>query len=119
WTPAHRKLLETAARSPGVARIFVNPAIKKALCREASSDRGWLRLIRPWWGHNYHFHLRLSCPSGQSGCENQEPPPVGDGCDQIGWWFTEEALHPKPGPPPRPVRISEMPAACAALVQQH
>jgi penicillin-insensitive murein endopeptidase len=117
WTPQHRKLLEAAARSPGVARIFVNPAIKKALCREAGADRGWLRVIRPWWGHNYHFHLRLSCPAGQPQCENQQPPPPGDGCDQLGWWFTEEALHPKPGPPKPPLRIVQMPAACAALVR--
>jgi penicillin-insensitive murein DD-endopeptidase len=118
WTPAHRKLLETVAHSPGVARIFVNAAIKKALCREAGPDRSWLRLIRPWWGHNYHFHLRLSCPAGQPQCENQEPPPPGDGCGELGWWFTEEALHPKPGPPKPPLPISAMPAACAALVQQ-
>src|SRR5256885_8545913 len=56
WRPEHRKLLETVARSPGVARIFVNAAIKKALCREAGGDRGWLRLIRPWWGHRSEEH---------------------------------------------------------------
>ena len=33
WRPQHRQLLEAAARRPGVARIFVNPAIKRALCR--------------------------------------------------------------------------------------
>jgi penicillin-insensitive murein endopeptidase len=117
WRPEHRKLLETVARSPGVARIFVNPAIKKALCREAGGDRGWLRLIRPWWGHNYHFHIRLSCPATQPECQEQTAPGPGDGCGELDWWFTEEALHPKPGPPARPLRISEMPAACAALVQ--
>ena len=115
--PEHRKLLETVARSPGIARIFVNAAIKKALCREAGADRGWLRLIRPWWGHNYHFHIRLSCPAAQPDCQEQTAPGPGDGCGELDWWFTEEALHPKPGPPPRPLRISEMPAVCAALVQ--
>ena len=117
WRPEHRKLLEAAARSPGVARIFVNAAIKKALCREAGGDRSWLRVIRPWWGHNYHFHLRLSCPVDQPQCENQEPPPPGDGCGELDRWFTEEMLHPKPGPPKPPLPISAMPPACAALVQ--
>ena len=116
WTPQHRKLLETVARSPGVARIFVNAAIKRALCREAGADRSWLRLIRPWWGHNYHFHLRLACPPGQPQCENQEPPSPGDGCDALAWWFTEEALHPKPGPPRAPLRVADLPAACRGLV---
>ena len=40
WTPQHRRLLETVAREPAVARIFVNPAIKRALCREAGLGPG-------------------------------------------------------------------------------
>jgi penicillin-insensitive murein DD-endopeptidase len=116
WRPEHRKLLELAARSPGVARIFVNPAIKRALCREAGADRDWLRLVRPWWGHNYHFHVRLSCPRGDAACQGQPAPPAGDGCGaELDWWFTPEALHPKPGPPERPLRVADLPPACQAL----
>ena len=110
WTPQHRHLLETVAREPAVARIFVNPAIKQALCREAGSDRAWLAKIRPWWGHNYHFHIRLSCPSGEPECHSQAPPPPGDGCGkELDWWFTDEALHPAPSPPPRPLRLADLP----------
>jgi penicillin-insensitive murein endopeptidase len=62
WRPEHRKLIETAARSPGVARIFVNPAIKRALCREAGTDREWLR--RPAVvGHNYHTYASPARPA--------------------------------------------------------
>jgi len=117
WTSQHRRLLETVARQPAVARIFVNPAIKRALCREAGADRAWLAKIRPWWGHNYHFHLRLSCPSGDPECRDQAPPPPGDGCGkELDWWFTDEALHPPPSPPPKPLRLADLPHACAALV---
>src|SRR5215813_6261404 len=63
WTPGHLAIIRTAARQPEVERIFVNAAIKKALCREARGDRGWLHKVRPMWGHDYHFHIRLSCPS--------------------------------------------------------
>ena len=35
WTPAHVALIKAAAEDPHVTRIFVNPAIKKALCRDA------------------------------------------------------------------------------------
>jgi penicillin-insensitive murein endopeptidase len=141
WRPEHRKLLEAAARSPMVARIFVNPAIKRALCREAGGDRAggdraggdraggdraggdraggdrdWLRRIRPWWGHNYHFHLRLECPRGDNECQGQPAPPAGDGCGaELDWWFTPEARHPKPGPAERPLRVADLPSACAAL----
>src|SRR5271166_5027150 len=51
WTPQHRRLLEAVAREPAVERIFVNPAIKRALCRAAGTDRAWLTKMRPWWGH--------------------------------------------------------------------
>src|SRR6516225_8529767 len=42
WTPAHLAVIRAAAKDPQVARIFVNAAIKKALCRDAGTDRGWL-----------------------------------------------------------------------------
>ena len=52
-------------------RIFVNAAIKKALCREAKGDRGWLSKVRPMYGHDYHFHIRIKCPPGSGECESQ------------------------------------------------
>jgi penicillin-insensitive murein endopeptidase len=121
WSPVYRKLLELVARQPEVERIFVNPAIKRALCREAGTDRAWLNRIRPWWGHNYHFHVRLRCPAGETACENQPPPPAEDGCGkELAWWFTPEALHPPP-PPQRvtSLPLSALPHACAALVTPH
>jgi penicillin-insensitive murein DD-endopeptidase len=118
WTPQHRRLLETVARQPLVERIFVNAAIKRALCRETGPDRGWMAKIRPWWGHNYHFHVRLFCPNGDPECRGQAPPPPGDGCGrELDWWFTEEALHPRPSPPAKPLRLADLPRACAALVE--
>jgi penicillin-insensitive murein endopeptidase len=42
WTPSHWMVLRDAAQDPAVQRIFVNAAIKKALCREAQGDRSWL-----------------------------------------------------------------------------
>jgi penicillin-insensitive murein DD-endopeptidase len=79
WTPAHHKIVKAAAEAPDVTRIFVNPAIKKAMCREAGADRAYLSKVRPMWGHNYHFHIRIACPDGQT-CVDQDAPPPGDGC---------------------------------------
>ena len=116
WTPQHHRLLEAAAREPGVERIFVNPAIKRALCRETGSDRAWLAKIRAWWGHNYHFHMRLFCPGGQPECQPQAPPPPGDGCGkELDWWFTPEARHPPQGPA-KPLLLADLPRACTKLV---
>lgn len=112
--PAQARLVKLAAAAPNVTRIFVNPAIKLALCEGESGDKGWLRKVRPWFGHAAHLHVRLACPAGASQCEVQEPPPEGDGCgEELLSWFkppppvTGPPAPPKPPPPP--------PAACLAL----
>jgi penicillin-insensitive murein endopeptidase len=80
WTPAHVALIRAAAKDPQVARIFVNAAIKKALCRDAGSDRQWLGKVQPWWGHDYHFHVRIVCPADSPECTPQAARPADDGC---------------------------------------
>ena len=65
FTPAHVAIIKRAASYPAVERVFVNPAIKKALCQAAGKDRAWLGKVRPIWGHNYHFHIRIGCPNGE------------------------------------------------------
>src|SRR3954465_3682317 len=42
WTPGHLAVIKAAAENPEVERIFVNAAIKRALCREAGNDHSWL-----------------------------------------------------------------------------
>lgn len=122
FTPGHVLVLRDAARDPSVQRIFVNPAIKKALCREAKGDRGWLSKIRPWWGHDYHFHIRMRCPSGSPACEGQKQQAEGEGCkpSDLAFWFKDSVLHPKPPPkPPKPrppMTLAQMPAACKTVL---
>ena len=63
WTGAHSQVIKAAARDEAVVRIFVNAAIKRRLCESAGEDdSAWLRKVRPWWGHDSHFHVRLHCP---------------------------------------------------------
>jgi penicillin-insensitive murein endopeptidase len=118
WMPRHGALIKAAALDAQVERIFVNPAIKKTLCRETTGDRTWLRKVRPWWGHDYHFHVRLLCPTDSAECKPQDPPPPGDGCDKdLDWWFTDEGLHPKPGPE-KPLTMARLPPACRAVLAE-
>lgn len=119
WTATHARLIRRAASDRRVARIFVNPTIKKALCDfETGRDRAWLRKVRPWWGHHYHFHVRLACPPGSVGCKNQNPPPPGDGCGQhLSYWLSDEPWVPK-NPPKKgekPKVVKKRPMALAAL----
>lgn len=122
FTPGHVLLLRDAAQEPSVQRIFVNPAIKKALCREAKGDRSWLSKIRPWWGHDYHFHIRMRCPAGASECHGQPSQSEDEGCkpSDLAYWFSDGVLHPKPPPePPKPkppMTLAQMPAACKAVL---
>lgn len=117
WTAGHFALVRMLARDPAAERVFVNAAIKKELCRSAGADRSWLGKVRPVWGHDYHLHVRLACPADAPGCEAQEGPPRGDGCDaSLDWWFTDEALHPKPGKPRPHLKLADLPAACRAVL---
>jgi len=117
---AQVRLLRLAATDPAVDRIFVNPAIKRALCEglagAGNGDRAWLHRIRPWYGHDDHFHVRLSCPSDSTACTVQAPVPAGDGCDaSLAWWFEP---HPSVSPPPSPRRRAPiLPAACRKLLE--
>lgn len=84
---AQVQVLELVAKHPQVERIFVNPHIKVALCK-LTGNADWLNKIRPWWGHHYHFHVRLGCPPGQAECQPQEPPDAGTGCGaELDEWF--------------------------------
>lgn len=116
WSPVQARLLELTARSPEVDRIFVNPVIKVEMCRSAASvDRAWLAKLRPWWGHDSHFHVRLSCPPGEPACLPQRPVPDGDGCGaELASWFARSTV---PVPADRPnSRHPLLPAACAAVL---
>ncbi|MDF1608396.1 penicillin-insensitive murein endopeptidase [Hoeflea sp. YIM 152468] len=125
WTPAHARLLMRAASYPEVERIFIHPGIKKKLCDTWKGDRSAMGKLRPYYGHHYHFHIRIKCPPGVSGCKDQTPPPSGSGCDgSLAWWFTDEPWAPakpkkddKPAPKKRDIQLSDLPSACTAVVR--
>jgi penicillin-insensitive murein endopeptidase len=109
WTHGRFGIIKAAAQDPVVQRIFVNAAIKKALCRGAGDDRAWLEKVRPWWGHDYHFHVRLRCPGDSPECKAQAA---------AGGGFTDAVLHPKPSPEPEvPKPLSSLPGACRAVLR--
>ncbi|MGR3609537.1 MAG: penicillin-insensitive murein endopeptidase [Sulfitobacter sp.] len=125
WTPQHHALLKAAASDPRVARIFVFPGAKVQMCNDEKGDRTWLRKIRPWYGHHYHFHVRLSCPDGASGCVNQAPPPPGDGCADARQWQANILNPPPPKPdtpkrkPKRELILADLPAQCQSVLESN
>lgn len=125
WSRDHHEILKAAAKDRRVARIFVFPGAKVQMCKDEKGNRAWLRKIRPWWGHHYHFHVRLKCPSGSSGCANQAPPPRGDGCADAQKWV-DDILNPPPPPknppkakPRRELIMADLPKACVGVLQSN
>ena len=117
WSDKYIALYKMAAQSPEVERVLANPAIKKALCRDVKGDRSWLHKIRPVYGHNYHFHIRINCPPDSAECKSQQPPPNDEGCGKdLDWWFTKRLQEPKPGVARAPLLMSALPAACKQIL---
>lgn len=129
WGDGQVKLIKRAASYSSVERILVHPALKKALCEAAGKDRHWLNKVRPYFGHFYHFHVRIGCPSGSTNCQAQPPVPDGDGCGaELTDWLKRVA--PKkppvaakpPGKPSKPsgpkpeIMLADLPADCTTVL---
>ena len=124
WSAQHHAILRAAAKDKRTARIFVFPGAKVQMCKDAKGDRRWLRKIRPWWGHHYHFHVRLNCPRGARGCVDQSPPPSGDGCADAERWVRDILNPPPPDPNAKPAKprreyvMADLPRQCAATLSR-
>jgi penicillin-insensitive murein endopeptidase len=99
-----QEIIQDAKKYTVLNRIFVNSAIKHALCswasrthklddnldpRELASNKDVLRRIRPTpsppgshvdSGHKKHFHVRLHCSPFYPDCRNQIDPDDDTGC---------------------------------------
>jgi penicillin-insensitive murein endopeptidase len=116
WDPKLAELLQLVAQSPQVERIFVNPIIKRHLCSGGRKGE-WLAKLRPWWGHDSHFHVRLACPADSPQCQPQVPFPAGDGCDELDGWVREIREAAKRPPPKRGEKVPpDLPIACEAVL---
>lgn len=129
WSERHARLIKRAASYSSVDRIFVHPAIKKAMCdgTPKGADRAWLAKVRPMYGHHYHFHIRIHCPKGSTNCESQPPAGSDDGCGKdLTNWLALVKPKPQPPTPPGPPKpppaakppmtIDELPADCRSVL---
>jgi penicillin-insensitive murein endopeptidase len=121
WSPRIAAVLRIAASDPRVARIFVHPAIKQALCEDVGTDRAYLSRLRPWFGHDDHFHVRLACPEGSPRCEAQAPVPAGDGCAELVDWIGPAAAmkrkQERAAYQSRVGAVPQLPPECSALLE--
>ena len=129
WGEGQINIVRRVASYPEVERVLVHPAIKKALCEAGGTNRTWLSKVRPYWGHFYHFHVRIGCPSDSPTCTKQAPIPGDDGCGkELDDWFKLLTAPPKPKPKPQvaqpvkpikpkpPLSLADLPAECSAVL---
>ncbi len=134
WTASHHAIMRAAALDARVDRIFVAAAVKIEMCKTATrADTKWLQKIRPIYGHDAHFHVRLKCPAGSEGCQTQTPTVAelskgGNGCDDtLMWWVTDYLNPPKADPKkkkepkprergPRDYTMADLPQQCASVL---
>lgn len=128
WGPAQVVRLRAAAYDPGTARIFVHPTIKVRLCKTLVEPLDWLAKLRPWPGHDDHFHVRLHCPAGAPLCREQPAPPWGSGCYEaqeaqrklLAKPVADEGAASSAGEAPpraRAEREYDLPAECAGVLK--
>jgi penicillin-insensitive murein endopeptidase len=112
-------LLRLAAADPRVDRIFVGARIKQLLCGTAVSDRAFLDVLRPWLGHEKHFHVRLKCPADSPDCRPNEPvTTIADSCEAVShWWRTNKVplAYARWRTAERTSYARELPLTCQAL----
>lgn len=116
WREIHGDILKLAASDTRVDRIFINPVIKKRLCNDYPGQL-WLGKLRPWYGHDGHFHVRLKCPQGNSLCESQKPIETsGDGCgsDLNSWFKPDGSIKTKKKS--NYSQQKKLPAECAVIM---
>ena len=113
FTPEIATYIKLAASDPRVDRIFVAPMIKKHMCALYEQDEynGFLRKLRPWFGHRAHMHVRLNCPSDSPECVLPQPIPEGTGCGyEVDSWFLP--------PPPKSQQVAAKPKPKKELLAQ-
>ena len=121
--PQARRLLRRAWS----AFSCIRPSRRRCARRppRTRSQRG-PRKIRAYWGHHYHFHVRIACPEGSTNCEAQPPLPADDGCGaELKRWLALVKPKPQPTAPtppgkPRPVKpgitLDQLPAECRTVL---
>lgn len=128
FTKATFGIIKTAASYKQVERVLVHPTIKRELCKLETGDRRWLYKVRPYWGHHYHMHIRMSCPAGSPNCRPQAKPRNSDGCGKELKDWASLLNPPKPKKTKKPVRVTkrkpkpqirlrDLPGACTAVLR--
>ena len=121
WDPKFVSLLKLAGSHPSVDRIFVNWILKRHLCQTEQGDKSWLRKLRPWWGHDRHFHVRLRCPTDSPRCRPQASIASRPPCGGETWFSDAEVLARRKRSKKKtgPKKPKVLPNACKRLLKQH
>lgn len=97
WNKPLEELIVMFAKDERVDRLFIHPKFKQLFCEkryELKLSEKDLIKIRPWYGHDEHIHVRLSCPADSPNCVKQPIPQEKETCGKdLNWWFTDDANY--------------------------
>ena len=126
-TSGRRRMPRSSRRPPRTrsssASSSTRRSRRRSAARPARIEAGCCK-VRPDYGHDYHFHVRMRCPADSPDCKPQDPVPAGEVCGKdLDHWFTDAMLRPKPPPPPnapppsRPsLKMADLPPACRQVL---
>jgi len=120
WDDRTGEIIKLAASDVRVERIFVNPVIKKKLCTDYKGEK-WLGKVRPWYGRDGHFHVRLKCPADNNLCVPQEPINMfDDGCGaELASWFRSDGSVRGPRSSGKKRTRPRLPDECLPILNGH
>ena len=75
--PKHgTELIQAPLRQDAEVERFPSTRRSRRHCATRPVRTGLARKVRPWLGHDYHFHVRMRCPADNASCDAQQPAPV-------------------------------------------
>ena len=106
---------------PAIERILVNPAIKKALCREADRRPRLVAQGASVVGAQLSHASAHRLPGRQSGMQAAGSDAGTEGCGaDLDYWFRDAILNPpppkEPPKPKPPLTMADLPPSCKQIV---
>ena len=95
WTSAQAAIIKGGGRGARGRPHLRQRRDQEGAVRDPQG-RAWMKRVRAYWGHKYHFHIRIKCPA-ETALSAAEPPAPGRRLRQV----ARLVVHPRGAAPER------------------